>query len=432
MLRKLFKLLMFLIGVFLAAYGILLILLPAVGLRTQAGIVEVRRPLTVLQDRIPEYNIHFITYTFADNAGAVIAGYAVQQSGAQYAHTIGEVIYVRYIEKYPLLSAPGSDAGLSVKNGLITAAGLLLFRLSLLRRKKRRSQSETDGSRRPMYSSSRKTQYCHACGKKLPLTAKFCTGCGIANPFLAEMPAGPDLANMPETASAEQAPEPELQAVNLSDTDSCVKEGQPAQLGQEGKVASPLTVEMPAVVKESVSVPARKRKESARRLERAAAAAVPGGKKKRHRKLAVIASLLLAAGIAAGIVYREELQFAAEKLYYQNKWRFAQGKAENEKLIRDMLSNTAEALERGDAAAASAFVFPPNAEKLKALFTGQPEGMKALAVALRSAKDIRLGDSYTNSYGFTARAAEVTAVYDGGGFTVQLLQVGDSWYINTL
>ena len=450
--KKLLKIILFFIGVFLAVYGILLILLPFVGAKALCVITVVNKPFPALQDRLPGRDLFYVTYTYEGDEGRTVNGSSLRLYSASDAPVAGEAAGVLFISAVPQLNAPEDDTGFNLKNGILAGAGLLLAMLPLPW-KRRKAPARIKASRRikPPGSTWQKHQFCQACGKKLTLTAKYCTSCGIQDPF--GMGSAGEALKEPNPTTQVQAP---VKAVLFKRTIIlCPRCTAPVRMGQNfcqecGESLRENQDESPASTTQAegdsrpgfaaddadsgdMNTPAaavrRDTRPPAKEIRKTRARS-PKGKAARIFRIAAV--LLLLAGITLGFIYHQQIVYAATHLYFDNQWRFAKNKAEDEKGIRTMLDGAAKAFESGDVAAACAFAFPPEEDRFRNLLDSQPGYMAAMAGYLGSIRQIRLGEAYTSAYGYSARPAEVTASLSGREFNIQLLKIGDTWYISGL
>ncbi len=414
--KKLLRIILFLTGLLLGAYGILLITLPLIGAKTQVMITDVTTPLPQLQDRFKERNLHIVSFVFDGEDGRTISGFSLRLSPPLGLTDIAGTADAFQIKRLPQLSALEDDAGISLMNGVMAAAGLLLA-LMMLPRKRRKAKARPKAASRPkpLRSTSRRQRYCMDCGQKLPQTAKFCVSCGARDPF------GEEKASSAQTGQA---------AASLHSVQPTSGELQPMRTEGNG---SPQPGDTVTPAKAANQVPASGDEQTARSSAHTSVRdRAPQKKGKAARIVRIVAILLLITGIGAGFFYRQQIVHTAVHLYFDNQWRFTAGKAEDEKGIRDMLDAAAKAFQSGDVAAACGYVFPPDAERIKALLTKRPGFMAAIAAYLGNVKGIRLGEAYTSSYGYSARPAEVIASFSGNEYSFQLLKIGDAWFISSL
>ncbi|MDD2560756.1 MAG: zinc ribbon domain-containing protein [Eubacteriales bacterium] len=459
--KKLLKTIIFLAGLLLGAYGILLITLPFIGTKTQAVITGVMRPLPQLQDGFKHHNLQIVAFMFNGEDGRAVTSYSLHLSPALGLLDAGDPAEAFRINTIPQLSALEDDAGIRLINGGTAAVGLLIALLMLpWKRRKVKTQPKAASRPRRLQPASRRRQYCLACGQKLPRTARYCTGCGTRDPFGEEMVSGARTGQGLEPVASKLAVQPaSLKAIRFRRTSaSCPSCAAPIRPGQnfcqecgastgesanetEGELqpaqaegdSSPQPGDIIALAKGTDEAPARGDDQTVQpSANTAVREGVPRKKRKSVRLIRITAVLLLLVGISAGLFYRQQIVYAAAHFYFGNQWRFTKGKAEDEKKIRDTLDAAANAMKSGDVDAACGYVFPPNADRIRALFQNQPGYMEAMAQFLGNVNGIRLGEAYTSAYGYSARPAEAVTAFSGNEYSIQLLRIGKDWYISRL
>lgn len=151
-------------------------------------------------------------------------------------------------------------------------------------------------------------------------------------------------------------------------------------------------------------------------------------KKKSQVKKIILLLLFITFIYSALWYFARPIQQYATRLYWQNQWRFVEGKAENEKEIKKMLEGFIAALEKKDANAASSYIHPDKAAAYKKMFAAKPEGMTALAASLRKITGIKMTGSIKMDK-VSGRIAEVGIIYNNTHLEIQLKKVNDKWYV---
>lgn len=233
--KKLLKTIIFLAGLLLGAYGILLITLPFIGTKTQAVITGVMRPLPQLQDGFKHHNLQIVAFMFNGEDGRAVTSYSLHLSPALGLLDAGDPAEAFRINTIPQLSALEDDAGIRLINGGTAAVGLLIALLMLpWKRRKVKTQPKAASRPRRLQPASRRRQYCLACGQKLPRTARYCTGCGTRDPFGEEMVSGARTGQGLEPVAFKLAVQPaSLKAIRFRRTSaSCPSCAAPIRPGQ--------------------------------------------------------------------------------------------------------------------------------------------------------------------------------------------------------
>ncbi len=130
--KKSGPLLIIIIAVILAAFGLLRICLGFFGEESTAIITSIRRQGGERNETIPNRYTYSIGYTFITTEGSKIDGSVYKIGGPAYikpSQSNPSIIPVKYFKRIPMINAPKRDTGLAGGNLILIAAGTIIFLL---------------------------------------------------------------------------------------------------------------------------------------------------------------------------------------------------------------------------------------------------------------------------------------------------------------